>query len=197
MSDDAVRADKRRAAAEARAVRAAARAAARAVPPQRSAELHHLTLGALRTYRSALTAEEDRVSYWRRILQARLDSLYGPDGRPGDLRSLTAALSGDRVVRGRTALVRVVPVDDIPPLPDLAALWERSVAPGDDAGRHAVEIDLQRAETELSAYRAALHKRIETATNELIARYRDEPDSCLSALPSERLGPGPSRHRDV
>jgi len=45
------------------AVRAKARAAARALPPQRVPELGHLSLAGLRTYRAALSAEEDRVSY--------------------------------------------------------------------------------------------------------------------------------------
>ncbi len=63
----------RGAAAQARAVRAKARAAARASPPQRVTELGHLSLAGLRTYRAALSAEEDRVSYWRPILQGRVD----------------------------------------------------------------------------------------------------------------------------
>ena len=43
------------------------------VVPQRSAEFDHLPLPALRSYRQTLTAEENRVSYWRRLIQARLD----------------------------------------------------------------------------------------------------------------------------
>ncbi len=80
---DEARADKRRAAARARTARIA-RAAARAQPPQHAAELDHLTLQELRTYRAALSAEEDRVSYWRSIVQARLDVLNTPGGRPAD-----------------------------------------------------------------------------------------------------------------
>ena len=37
----------------------------------------HLALDALRAYRQELLAEERRVSYWRRILQARLDTARG------------------------------------------------------------------------------------------------------------------------
>ena len=43
--------------------------------PERKAHFAHLTLDALRGYRAALGEEEGRVSYWRRILQARLDLL--------------------------------------------------------------------------------------------------------------------------
>ena len=46
-----------------------------------------------------------------------------------------------------------------------------------------LEDDLRAAEVELSAYRTALHRRIGDATNELIARYREQPGLCLSALP--------------
>ena len=42
--------------------------AARPVP-QRNSDFDHLTLDGLRCYRSALTAEEGKVSYWRRWRQ--------------------------------------------------------------------------------------------------------------------------------
>jgi hypothetical protein len=46
--------------------------------------------------------------------------------------------------------------------------------------------DLSKAEAQLSAYRTALHKRLSSATGELIARYREQPELCLSALPTQR-----------
>ncbi len=186
-ADDAGRAERRRAAAQVRAARASARAAARAVPPQRVAELGHLSLEGLRTYRAALAAEEDRVSYWRRILQARLDTLREADGRPTDLLALRSVLTAEHVTRGRTALVRAVAASEIPSLPDLAALWERVPQPGDSVAQQALEHDLGQAESSLSEYRAVLHKRLDAATKEMIARYRSEPGSCLSALPGERM----------
>jgi hypothetical protein len=42
------------------------------------------------------------------------------------------------------------------------------------------------AERQLSEYRQALHRRIGDATSELIARYREEPNLCLTALPLRR-----------
>lgn len=155
--------------------------------PQRSDEHGHLTLPALRAYRSALQAEENKVSYWRRILQARLDVVRG--GRTaGGTSTLSAAtlrpvLTDERVGAGRRALVEIVPVDDIPPLPNLAELWERRVEPEDTDAVTALEEDLSAAEQQLSAYRAALHGRLESATGELIARYRESPALCLSSLP--------------
>ena len=158
----------------------------RPVPEVRS-EYAHLDLDALRTYRSALSGEEGNVSYWRRIIQARLDVVRQgrTAGGTGSLsaEALRPVLDSARVGAGRTALVRVLPVDDIPPLPDLAELWERRVADADADGLTALEADLARAETELSSYRTALHERIAAATGELIARYRAQPVLCLSALP--------------
>jgi len=173
------------------AVRAKARAAARALPPQRVPELGHLSLAGLRTYRAALSAEEDRVSYWRRILQGRLDLTRTAAEQPTDMVALRSALRPEQVQRGRSTLVRVVPQHDIPPLPDLAALWERCPAPGDEPARQALQADLGLAESALSRYRTSLHQQLEAATGELIARYHAEPDSCLSALPT-RTPPNPA-----
>ncbi|CAN5323220.1 hypothetical protein BH24ACT10_BH24ACT10_00480 [soil metagenome] len=79
----------------------------------------------------------------------------------------------------------MLPVDDIPPLPSLAELWDRRVDPADAVGTALVTTDLRLAEAQLSAYRNALHRRIGEATGELIARYREQPTLCLSALPLE------------
>lgn len=167
-----------------------------AAPPAdstgRSAEFAHLSLDGLRQYRRALGQEESRVSYWRRILQARLDTVRA-EGAVGDVEHLRPMLTEDRVSGGRTALIDVVPVDDIPPLPNLAALWDRTSTIDGVAARHALAGELAQAEAQLSAYRAALHRRLSAATAELIARYREEPALCLSALPL----PAPRRARST
>jgi len=152
--------------------------------PARDGSFDHLSIDALRGYRKALTAEEGQVSYWRRILQARLDVVQsGTKGRELNTARLRPVLTTERVGAGRRALIEVLDVDDIPPLPSLAELWERRVPRGDKAGQKALEADLRAAEVELSTYRSALHERISDATNELIARYREQPGLCLSALP--------------
>src|SRR3954468_24087552 len=51
--------------------------------PERSPEFAHLALEGLRAYRRALTTEEGRVSYWRRIIQARLDLVRAPEAAAG------------------------------------------------------------------------------------------------------------------
>lgn len=151
----------------------------------------HLSVEGLREYRRALTDEEHRVSYWRRILQGRLDLVAsGMTGKGVDHERLTPLLTTQRVGAGRRALNSVLHADGgIPPLPLLEELWERRVAPDDETGRATFEDDLRLAEQQLSAYRSALHARIGEATGELIARYRERPDLCLTALPLER-GPG-------
>jgi hypothetical protein len=159
------------------------RAATREVP-QRSDEFAHLSLPALRDYRQTLGHEENRVSYWRRLIQARMDLI---DLQGGDdtvrLERLRLALAESRVGAGRRALVDVMPIDDVPPLPDLAGLWAREADAADPDVVAELKRDLAFAELQLSAYRAALHRRLEDATGELIARYREEPRLALLALP--------------
>ncbi|MCW2777188.1 MAG: hypothetical protein JWN17_913 [Frankiales bacterium] len=152
--------------------------------PVRDDAYGHLGLDALREYRTALQAEESKVSYWRRIIQARLDVVQAGSGTsPADDAHLRPVLADARVSSGRTALVEVLQVDDIPPLPSLAELWDRRVLPSDAEGTARLEADLADAEQQLSAYRAALHRRLADATGELIARYREQPSLCLTALP--------------
>jgi hypothetical protein len=163
----------------------ARKSAASARPrPERSDDFVHLSLNRLRSYRQALSEEENRVSYWRRIVQARLDLVRaGATGDPAHAHNLRQVLAQAHERTGRKALVTVVPIDDIPPLPDLAALWERDARPDDVEYSERLAADLAVAERQLSDYRTALHARIAAATNELIARYRDQPGLCLTALP--------------
>ena len=163
--------------------RSTTRGATRVVP-QRSAEFDHLGLPALRAYRQALSAEENKVSYWRRLIQARMDliSLKGADDTVR-LERLRTALSETRVGAGRQALVDILPVDDVPPLPDLDSLWAREAHPDNPSETAQLRRDLAFAELQLSAYRAALHRRLANATTELIARYREQPLLALIALP--------------
>jgi hypothetical protein len=97
-----------------------------------------------------------------------------------DLRDVFAE---HHVGGNRTALLSVMPIDDMPPLPDLADLWSREPDVNDPQSTAALIHDLTKAEAQLSAYRTALHRRLADATGELIARYREQPDLCLSVLP--------------
>jgi hypothetical protein len=168
-----------------RATRKAARAAA--PPPERDATYDGLSLTDLRAARAELGAEESRVSYWRRIIQARLDvvRLRQPDSDPvADLtRVLTDATSSVR----RLAHIDVQPIDDVLPLPDLAEIWSRQVDVEDPLALARLETELAKAERELSSYRRELHRRIDLVTDELIARYREQPLLALQILPGDPL----------
>jgi len=142
--------------------------------------LAHLGLDALRDYRQELVAEETRVSYWRRILQARLDQVIGSNDHQA-LRRLRGVLDDHRQSSRRLALLPVVRTEDAAPLPDLAVLWETT--PSSDGDHAQMVTRLTEAEQELSSYRHSLHERLDAATGELITRYRAEPALALQALP--------------
>jgi hypothetical protein len=144
-----------------------------------------------------LEREADQVSYWRRILQAKLDTMRAGDVlRDGDLDALRPVLTDERVARGRAAIVAITAAEDIPVLPSLAELWDREVDPWDADAVALLDRELTEAEAELSVYRTALHDKLAAATEELVARYREDPTACLTALPStdfipRRLVPQP------
>ncbi len=149
-----------------------------------------LRLDELRRYRSALQDEQRQVAYWRAVLNARLEAVRS-GGAPAtlggsrtvDASTLRRALHADRVNAGRSALRQVVAGDDLPPLPDLAELWARTLDAGDQPGRAQLEADLLTARAQVSDYRGAVLRRHEHATQALIARLRTHPALGLSALP--------------
>lgn len=151
--------------------------------PPRSPYFDHLALDELRAYRTELSEEETRVSYWRRVLQARIDIVSAGARTVVDRRRLQRLLSSERVNAGRTALIQVMPADGLPPLPQLGRLWEQDPVAGDEAGNAELVAQLVAAERQLSAYRQSLHRRIDAATDELVARYRERPSLAVRALP--------------
>lgn len=168
------------------------RPAAKRPPPARSAGLSHLSLGDLRDYRAELQAEESRVSYWRRILQARMDVLRTRGARAAQTDTvlvdrLKRVLIDAHTTSRRPALIAAAPADDVPPLPDLASLWDATEEEG-DAGNDLL-VRLAAAEAQLSDYRHALHRRLDEATGELMGRYVETPLLCLAALPRQPQAP--------
>ena len=158
-------------------------AAARPAPPTPNPALAHLSLSALRAWRADLVAEENRVSYWRRLIQTRMDTLASQAGQdPLGLDRLRAVLSPSASSTRRAALL-LNPVDTVPPVPDLQALWSRELRPHDVVHTADLAQELSVAELQLSAYRQDIHRRLADATAELIARYRLDPSMCLSVLP--------------
>jgi hypothetical protein len=150
-----------------------------------SPHLTALDLPELRTYRQRLTGEEEKASYWRRLVHARiavLDAEAHTEGTLG-LDDLVRVLGDTGSGETRKALLHVRPADPLPDLPVLADMWVVDVDPHDpDAVAEALQ-RLHSAEALLTDYRRALHERIDEATSELIARYSDDPASALTALP--------------
>jgi len=71
----------------------------------------------------------------------------------------------------------------MPILPRLPELWASGIETITDEQRAELFASLATAENVLSSYREALHKRLDRATADLVARYAEDPKQCLEALP--------------
>lgn len=152
-------------------------------PPELDPAYSSLSLSELRDLRRELGDEESRVSYWRRIIQARID-LLTRGATDGDLvQRLTAVLAESGGVHRRLANLSVKPAHAIDALPDLQQLWTRLVDTSDESSLTEFLDELHDAEADLSAMRREIHHRLDEATGQLIARYRQDPTLALSALP--------------
>ena len=150
-------------------------------------DLAALDIESLRGYRRTLEAEEDRVSYWRRLVHARIDVLTAESqsDAPLTVADLVRVLGDTGSGQGRTALLRIRAAEPLPELPEVAEIWSDEVDPHDaDAVADALD-RLRGAERQLTAYRRALHERIGAATEQLIEHYRDNPSAALSLIPTE------------
>jgi hypothetical protein len=160
-----------------------------------SRDVASLSLPELRTYRRHLADEEERISYWRRLVHARLDVLEAEafHERPLRLEELIRVLGDTGSGRSRSALDRVRAADPLPELPVLADMWVTEMNPADADEVEAATARLRDAERQLTDYRTALHDRIDKATTELIERYRREPTAALAAMdkPHRRSHGGP------
>lgn len=153
--------------------------------PEPSEHLSDLSLSELRAYREQLNREEEKASYWRRLVHARIDLLEAESHSDGVLsfEDLVRVLGETGSGKTRHALLRLRPADPLPELPILSDMWVTDIDPHDpDAVREALA-RLHSAEKQLTQYRRALHERIDEATSELIVRYRDDPSQALAALP--------------
>ena len=146
-----------------------------------SLHLAEVGLSTLRSYRERLRDEEEKISYWRRLIHARVDLIRAGDlsAAPVDADQLGRVLGDTGSGRVRAALHRVRAADPLPDLPDLDAVW---VTPHDDLETEEVIARLGVAEHRLTDYRRALHERIDEATAELIVRYRSDPTRVLDLL---------------
>jgi hypothetical protein len=151
-----------------------------------------LSLDELRAYRRRLADEEERVSYWRRLVHARIDVLVAEahQERPLTIKELVRVLGDTGSGQGRNALVSVHAAEPLPDLPVLEEMWVTELDANDtQAVQEAIE-RLRTAERQLTDYRKALHERLDTATETLIARYREDPASALVAFTKPHVRSG-------
>ena len=143
-----------------------------------------MTLERLRNYRRTLLSEELSTSYWRRLLQARRDLLRSSPPL-GDRPALRVALTEERPPGGRQSIMALHPAGGMPILPNLPDLWATEIAPPGSTQARELTIRLTSAESVLSSYREALHRRLNRATADLVARYHEDPRLCFSLLPDD------------
>jgi hypothetical protein len=133
----------------------------------------------LRTLRESLREEEQRVSYWRQLVQGRLDlvrtALDGGHPSADDLARLAAARPREGARRRSPAATRLALVGLVSPLAGLEELWDAPIAWDDPPALRRVERGLVEVEAKLSAYRRALHERIDDSTAQLVDHYQRDP----------------------
>jgi len=152
------------------------------VPPP---DLEGMPLPEVRAYRRHLQHEEDKVSYWRRLMHARIDMLDAGSHAEGtlSLKELVRVLGDTGAGVTRTALAKVRSAEPLPDLPELPDMWVTEVDPHDEQAVAKAIAKLRAAEGQVTAYRKALHERLDEVTVHLINRYRDNPSAALEALP--------------
>lgn len=146
--------------------------------------LSDLSLDDLRILRHHLTDEEGRVSYWRRLFEARLDMIRRGD--EVDTEDVRVILQDASDAPRRWQALGLHPADIDTYMPEARALWNRVVDLSDDEQRQTYRDMLAAMVQSLTRNRQALHQQIDTVTEELIARYRTNPALALTALPCRR-----------
>jgi hypothetical protein len=126
-------------------------------------------------------------------VHARIDVLEAEahHERPLRLDELIRVLGDTGTGRSRTALVSVRAAEPLPELPVLEDMWVTELDPNDTDAVAEATRRLRAAENQLTDYRRALHERLDLATAELIARYRDNPAAALVAFSAPHTGARP------
>jgi len=153
-----------------------------------SDDLNAMSLDDLRAERARLQADDDRVSYARRAVQSRLDLVRAEQERRADgtdsdddadvtgglRRVLSRQLTGGAARPPRDDDGAIGESADIRRLDEVCAAGGFSqLAELDDAAVAALEADLSKLESEVSADRRERFARIDALSAELVRRYRD------------------------
>lgn len=152
-----------------------------------------LSLEQLRSLRAELQAEEDAVSFVRRLAQGRLDVVHAEvrrrrgEGADADLASELPDILGRQVAAGSGRPPRSTEAPADHPLVDeldrlCAELGFHELTELDDAALGRLVEGLADFERRRSEERSRLFRRIDDLTGELVRRYRDGAASVDSLL---------------
>lgn len=147
-----------------------------------TADLEALPLEELRRRRDAVHAEEELVSFRRRLLQAQLDIVEAAAGVDDEaaLEGMLARVLADRP--GGSSSARAVEIDDrpvdVPPLPvDVVGLSA--------AEREELLTELREREREVSQHRQELLHELDELQDELVRRFRRDGVDARALLEGE------------
>lgn len=145
--------------------------------PTLTTPLDQITMQELREYRSVLQHDEERVSYWRRLVQGRLDIISKEQAADRiTTAELISALGATASGARRQQFLSIKAHDELPELPGLDEVWTSAIDPNDPLANQNLVERLQATERQLSAYRSNLHQRLDAATAELVRRYKENPE---------------------
>jgi hypothetical protein len=146
------------------------------------------SLDDLRALRESLRSEEQRVSYWRQLVQGRLDLVKGAlaEGRPRADELARLASRGRARGRRRSPSATRLSLESLvsSPLAGLEQLWATPIAWDDPEGLARLDRSLVEAEVRLSAYRRALHEGIDACTALLVDHYQRDPAQLVNLSPN-------------
>jgi hypothetical protein len=154
------------------------------VPSLPAVPLSKLEIAELRKYRNSLKEEEAKASYWRRLIQHRLN-LIACERSEGHLpiedliRALGETGSGHR----RRQLLTVEAEEELPQLPGLDELWTQDPDLNDREALETLVAELQKVEEQISTYRQGVLSRLNAATAEIVSRYKVNPGLALDYFP--------------
>ena len=142
------------------------RAARRSAAPRLDPALAHLSLPSVRAYRHMLAQEEFAATSWRRLISVHLAALAGA------APACAAVSVGPVQLRDPARDPSLEPADNAP-----GSAWVEWIR------------QLHDLDHELAGYRESAVERLARVTDELIARYHQDPSRCLAALPLHRAPP--------
>ena len=171
----------------------------RQATPRLDPALAHLSLPSVRAYRHMLAQEEFAATSWRRLISVHLAALAGtePAGtEPAGTEPAGTEATGTEATGTETAGTEATGTkraETVAADPAHTAGPERSIDDADlpfgSAWADWVR-QLQDLDHELVGYRESAIERLARVTDELIARYHQDPSRCLAALPLDCAAPG-------